>query len=377
VDRPQRSTVKLWLGLGLLVLSIHLLLLQTLPITLNSFTPVDSSMSFVVRAVKVPAAPRAEPAPKVKQVQARQRPPAPQPQAALADRSSALTSSMVDTMDDSLSPEKMAALAQAQPPEQAQDVQPATPTSEQTPSPEQMPTPEATAIPTVEETVTDPATDALAYEASAVPEPVKLSYQVHTNKFPFSLSGELVWYHSDARYQAKLEYGAFGQKRSQTSAGKLGHEGLLPDRFADKSRSELAAHFNRQQHKITFSANTPDAVLESGAQDRLSVLIQIATLMASAPSRFSPASTLTIQTVGPRAADAWVFTVGTSEALELPGGTLDAVKISRVPRQTYDQQLEIWLAPQLGYLPARVRITEANGDYVDQKWLQSQAIDQP
>jgi hypothetical protein len=27
------------------------------------------------------------------------------------------------------------------------------------------------------------------------------------------------------------------------------------------------------------------------------------------------------------------------------------------------------LAPALGYLPARIRITEANGDYVDQQWL--------
>jgi len=366
VDRLERSTVKLWLGLGLLVLSIHLLLLQTLPITLNSFTPVSSSMSFVVRAVKAPAAPRAEPAPPVKRVRPHPRSPAPQPQAAVADHTAALTSSMIDPMNDSLPAEEVVAIAQTQPPE---PTQPATATPEQTPTPEQTATPE--------EAATTPATDTLAYEASAVPDPVKLSYQVQTNKFPFPLSSELVWYHSDARYTASLSYDLVIQKRSQSSAGKLGKEGLMPDRFADKSRSELAAHFNREQHKISFSANTPDAVLESGAQDRLSVLIQIATLMASAPSRFAPGSTLTIQTVGPRAADAWVFTLGTSEVLELPGGTLDAVKITRAPRQTYDQQLEIWLAPSLGYLPARVRITESNGDYVDQKWLQSQPIEQP
>jgi hypothetical protein len=45
----------------------------------------------------------------------------------------------------------------------------------------------------------------------------------------------------------------------------------------------------------------------------------------------------------------------------------------RNPRREFDQRVELWLAPALGYLPARIRITEANGDYIDQKWLSSEA----
>lgn len=212
----------------------------------------------------------------------------------------------------------------------------------------------------------------LAQRADVVPASIKLIYDVQTNKFPFSLNGELVWISSSKGYEASLMFGAFGQRRIQTSRGQIGADGLMPERFSDKFRSEVAAHFNRLLGKITFSSNTPEAPLLAGAQDRLSVLIQLAALVASSPERFAPGTTLTIQTVGPRDADLWLFTVGDRDTLTLPGGTVDVVKFTRNPRQAYDQQVDIWLASTLGYLPARIRITEASGDYVDLKWSRSE-----
>ena len=84
-----------------------------------------------------------------------------------------------------------------------------------------------------------------------------------------------------------------------------------------------------------------------------------------------------MQVVGPREADLWLFTVGSLEALDLPGGLLQALKLTRNPRQPYDQQVDIWLAPSLGYLPARIRLLEANGDYIDQQWLASEPVPGP
>jgi hypothetical protein len=213
---------------------------------------------------------------------------------------------------------------------------------------------------------------AMSLHAEGVPASIKLIYEVHANKFPYSLNGELLWISTNGSYEASLMFGAFGQKRIQTSRGLIGPDGLMPERFSDKFRSELAAHFNRQQGKVTFSANTPDAPLLAGAQDRLSVLIQLAALVSSSPERFTPATTLTIQTVGPRDADLWLFTVGPTETLTLPGGKLELIKLTRNPRQAYDQQVDIWLAASLGYLPARILITEASGDYIDLKWLRSE-----
>ena len=50
----------------------------------------------------------------------------------------------------------------------------------------------------------------------------------------------------------------------------------------------------------------------------------------------------------------------------LPYGDLPSLKLNRNPRKEFDQRIELWLAPSLDYLPVRLRITNANGDSVDQ-----------
>jgi len=217
-----------------------------------------------------------------------------------------------------------------------------------------------------------PRNPAPVLNAERFPRSVRLNYEVATNKFPYRLSAELVWQLSGQNYQARLAVGAFGQTRVQTSRGQTNAQGLVPIRFSDKYRSEVAAHFNYQSGKVTFSANTPDVSLLSGAQDRLSIMIELATMFASTPGQYPPATTIAIQTIGPRDADTWLFTVGEKETLSLPGGELATVKLLRNARQEFDQKVELWLAPALDYLPARVRITESNGDYIDQKWLSSE-----
>jgi hypothetical protein len=210
-----------------------------------------------------------------------------------------------------------------------------------------------------------------------LPGSIKLAYNIESNKFPFSLHGELLWQLSDTTYQARLSFGAFGQSRVQTSRGLIGPNGLAPERFSDKYRSEVAAHFNQERGIVTFSANTPDAKLQTGAQDRLSILVQLAALVASAPDRYPPGTSLSVQTIGPREADVWLFTFGDVDQLELPGGPVLAIKVERKPRQMYDQKVELWLASNLSYLPARIRITDSNGDYFDRKWVSSHPADSP
>lgn len=205
--------------------------------------------------------------------------------------------------------------------------------------------------------------------AYKVPGSATIKYKVESNKFPFSASAQLLWQQDGESYETRLELSAFGQTRVQTSRGQVTPEGLAPTRFSDKYRSEVAAHFDREKGKVTFSANTPDVPLLAGAQDRLSILVQLATLIAGDPAHYPQATTIAIQTIGPRDADTWLFTVDKEETLALPGGELATLKLMRNPREEFDQKVELWLAPALGYLPVRIRITEPNGDFVDQKWL--------
>lgn len=205
--------------------------------------------------------------------------------------------------------------------------------------------------------------------AFKAPRSSLLRYDVkgQTRHIGYSAWADLDWQQNGEAYKARLEVGAFLLgSRVQTSVGALGLDGLMPTRFGDKSRSELAAHFQREKNTITFSANSPDVPLLKGAQDRLSVVLQLGALLAADPSRFPPGTMLSFQTVSQREAEIWQFVVDKEELLHLPYGDVHAIKLQRNPRREFDQRIELWLAPNLDFLPARLRITNANGDFVDQ-----------
>lgn len=352
---------KVLLGLTVVVLLVHLALLNTAPLSLGPSQPPPAK-PFITRTVvasrspaKVPHA--AKPPASNSSVNKTQLRPRPVTDPA-AD---AVTASRTpDTVPENAAPE------------------PATPEPAPAASAPALPAAPIEAIapdPVAQVTAAQRAVRELTTQTGAVrlPGSALVKYKVESNKFPFSANGELLWQTEGQQYKARLSFSAFGQTRLQTSQGQVTPEGLAPIRFADKYRSEVAAHFNREQGKVTFSANTPDAPLLAGAQDRLSVILQLAALIAANPTQFTPATTVTIQVVSARDADTWLFTVGEEETLSLAGGEQRALKLVRNPRQPFDQKVELWLYPRLDYLPVRLKITEANGDFIDQKWQSIEA----
>ena len=206
--------------------------------------------------------------------------------------------------------------------------------------------------------------------AIALPASVRLEYQVkgHAKNLNYNASGELLWRNDGTRYDTRLTVRAFLLgARSMSSQGQLNAQGLAPERFADKSRSEVAAHFERDKGVVSFSANTPSVPLLAGAQDRVSLFMQLAGMLAGEPQRFTSGSQIILNTVGPRDAEAWTFVVGEAELLDLPFGQVSALRLTRQPRREFDQTIDVWLAPSMNYLPVRHRIQQSNGDYVDQQ----------
>ena len=202
----------------------------------------------------------------------------------------------------------------------------------------------------------------------ALPGSARLLYDVQgqVKKLNYQARAELLWRHDASQYDLRFEVSAFLiGSRVQTSQGQLGPQGLSPKRFSDKSRSERAAHFNYEQGRVTFSANSADAPLSAGMQDRLSVFIQLGALLAAQPEAFPPGTTISQATVGPRHADQWQVTVAGPETLRLQGEDVPTLRLTRPPGQQYDQQVELWYAPSLGYLPVRIRLTQPNGDFAD------------
>lgn len=204
-----------------------------------------------------------------------------------------------------------------------------------------------------------------------IPASVLLRYQVtlQARQQASLATSELTWQHDGTSYEARFEIATPSSRpRMQHSAGSIGSQGLEPARFGDRGRGEQAAHFDRAGQRVVFSNNRPAAALAPGAQDRLSVLLQLAALVAGSPDRFPAGATVVVQTATTREAGPWVFTVEGEEELQLPGGDLTAVKLTRPPRGEFDQRLEVWLAPGQAYVPVRLRLTQPNGDWADHQW---------
>jgi hypothetical protein len=204
----------------------------------------------------------------------------------------------------------------------------------------------------------------------ALPTSIVLDYKMtgSAKGLNYHANAELRWQNTGDAYDALMRVSAlFLGSRSMASTGQLGPEGLAPTRFSDKSRTEVAAHFEPEKNQISFSANTPTLPWIKGAQDRVSVFMQLGGMLAGNPAGFPAGSTISIYTVGPRDAETWTFLVEAEEKMSLPFGELAAVKLTRQPRREFDQKVEVWYAPSLGYLPVRIKITQSNGDFIDQQ----------
>ena len=388
------------LVLTLLVLALHWLVLQGMPMVWDSNpSAAPAAAVFSTRSIAPPPpqpnVAQASPAPA--RPAAERKKPAPQPRTTPPKAKAAATAPPPERMTQAQSPIET---GESPPPDPAVDDQEA-PASEapevkeatvqalegasapQPPASAAVPpssSPESSAPATAQDSGTGAGVDisppgggtgrmaSTAAPAVRLPAPVRLTFDVNgqAKKFNYNARAELLWKHDGSRYEARQEISAFlVGSRSQSSVGQVTPQGLQPERFADRSRSEQAAHFDHAQGRVTFSANTPQAAVGPGVQDRLSVFIQLGALLAADPARFVPGTQVTLTTVSARSADRWTFSIEGQETLDLPAGPTPAWKLLRLPRRDYDQKAELWLAPDLGYVPVRIRLTQANGDFAD------------
>lgn len=215
------------------------------------------------------------------------------------------------------------------------------------------------------ETTTD-APDVLI--ARQLPPPALLTYELEgmDRGLHYRANSTLQWQFNDQRYDLSLTVQAFLLgSRQWRSTGQLGPNGLLPERLSDKRKSEVAAHFDRTSQHVIFSSNKPSAPLLAGAQDQISLFVQLGGAVNTMPDRFAPGTTLNVQTVTSRSADLWHITLVSEDKLLILGQTHTTRHWVCAPRGPYDSRLEFWTDPVLTGLPVRIRITQVNGSYID------------
>lgn len=203
---------------------------------------------------------------------------------------------------------------------------------------------------------------------AAVPGPLTLRYQLSGRSRGRAVRGEVLlsFQHDGQRYEIRQEIQSDPPGiRLRTSVGRVTPQGLAPRRFGERRRGEEAVHFDAQQGRIVFSAAVPAAELLPGAQDRLSVVLQLGALIAAQPAAFGPGRGIAVPVASAREAAVWRFIVVGEEELDLPLGTLRTLHLVRPPQREFEPRLDLWLAPGRAYAPVRLRLTGPDGDWLE------------
>lgn len=219
-----------------------------------------------------------------------------------------------------------------------------------------------------------PGADAVPFEW---PPSTRLTY-VLTGNYRGEVHGSarVQWVRQGPRYQVHLDI-AIGPSfaplisRRMTSDGELGAQGLTPQRYDEATRLPF------QQARRSSVVFTPEQVTLAngsqqealpGVQDAASQFVQLTWLFTTRPELLRAGNTVTVPLALPRRVGRWVYDVLGQERLATPIGELDTFHLKpRLGERPPGNELsaEVWYAPNLQYLPVRIRIQQDADTFID------------
>ncbi len=208
------------------------------------------------------------------------------------------------------------------------------------------------------------------WPAFAPPPSSQWHYEIRgeSKGLTYTAHATLNWRQDGQHYEARMEMSAFLiGSRVQTSVGTLDASGLQPAEFTDRARKQRRLVFDHEAHLIRLDGSDTTAPLAQGVQDRLSLFLQLSSVLAGLPHPPAQNKEWTLPVAGSPAVDSWTFRYLQTETQPLPAGRFDTWHLQRLPRREGDQQVDLWFAPALHHLPVRIRIQQDNGDVVDQQ----------
>ncbi|WP_394780109.1 DUF3108 domain-containing protein [Undibacterium sp.] len=218
-----------------------------------------------------------------------------------------------------------------------------------------------------------PAKDQNPHYAVSPPASARLMLELSNTKpgqpNPYLGEGEINWENSNGRYRMTMKAGlkvlfASVNLLSMRSEGLIDANGIAPVTSSEtrRGRSETATHFNREAKTITFSASTKSMALNDGAQDKNTIIMQLAGIGNADPKQMQPGKEFAIQVGEDREATVFQFIVQGQETITTKLGTLHTWHLVRPPRPgSYNSRLDVWLAPELQWYPVQIRNTETSG----------------
>ena len=209
------------------------------------------------------------------------------------------------------------------------------------------------------------------------PSSTRLSY-ILTGNYRGEVSGnaQVEWIRVDDRYQVNLdllvgpEFAPIVTRR-MTSEGRIDASGLVPVRYDEDTQVVMR---DRRRMTVVFEA---DAVVLAngqrrerieGVQDTASQFIQLTYLFSTRPDLLRVGASVAFPLALPRAMDAYVYEVVEMQTLQSPFGPLAAYHLKPRPRPTRrpnELTVEMWIAPELRFLPVRICIEQDTGTFAD------------
>ncbi len=210
------------------------------------------------------------------------------------------------------------------------------------------------------------------YQTDAPPSAV-LDYDVTGTKdqAPAYGSGRITWVNHGSSYEVMGRAKAlFFTVLNFSSQGELDDWGVSPVIYTEQKGFKAATntHFNRERNIVSFSASTTSYPRQGGEQDRASLIWQLAAIGRGNPAQIQPGVTIDLFVAGVRDGELWRVQVLGEEDITLPIGRLHTWHVVRMPKPgSYDDRVDIWLAPQHAWYPVRVRYTDQrpDGDYTE------------
>ena len=205
----------------------------------------------------------------------------------------------------------------------------------------------------------------------SVPPSGELQYDTFYNGVR-NQPGTIHWSSDGQRYEMVVRVPLpFVGEFSWTSKGRVDAFGLAPDQYIEKRghRPSDVTIFNRTDKQIVFTRTPNSLALPDAAQDRFSMVMQLASLVRGDPDAYKPGVTREFYVADNDSGETWPITTIGDETVSTDHGYVTARHFMRLPRREGDKRrIDVWLAQSLGWLPVRLVQTEPNGNQFELVW---------
>lgn len=182
-------------------------------------------------------------------------------------------------------------------------------------------------------------------------------------------SGQVQWTREGTageRYQVRVIIDAGLYELRMTSQGRISPQGLLPETFEEYSKRVLANARIRplklEDTELVLEGNRRvprPAAQPLAVQDTVSQFIDLGHRFTEGRAKLQEGEVVRVWLGRPGGLDEWVYDIGPAETMDLP--RIGPVTVHQLkprplanPRGTIT--MSMWLAPNLQYLPAKIRI---------------------